>query len=838
MGLFGHEYKKYYSTQSSPINEPYTISDSLSAVMWKYTHTPECDLNLALKDAQVNSITGTLWKVAKNCRAGKRYADTIGTPEGTLIVSPLSLTTIKTFITNPVPTEIVSQTLAPCNSNTLLAMCYEYIVKEFSFDGTYLYMDLSEITKKTKKEITPVTYVQCSLSTTNKIIIEGTYESYHTTYGSQGPKTEKTTNKVSYETDVVVEDPNATYLVIQYNYAKETQIIVDSKTKEEKTIEVDKYTYFWYNTSKGTIPIVDRWIANQKCMHYPSFLLRTDYTPMTKDYDAKYVKDAKRCLNRINLDFEDIVNNVNGLQEVNGKGNNEEEYQSDLGHCTDIALTFALDVAVNDQRVMRYMFEFFKFMYESSGYNANSISYKHKAYSYTCSWNKINYSINSGSVCKNHKFTSEGTTSRRKVKMKVPVSMVHGGMHYQEVETYKNVTILRIRKQIDRTHYAEIEVEDYNYTNYNNGKGMSNGVPTFSHLKPYTHAELEEIKNSDDEDLDEKSECLIPVLPIIIRKRMGGILGGDILFISMRIVHNTYQKIKKKWYQTKWFAVIRIVVSIIIIIFTWGSATPYVIAANAAVNLAINILIQVLIAMAIKLATKMIIKIFHIEGIFANILNTVSNAIQMCCYPANAGMVAFAQTMAEVCTSGKLDVYQLADNLSAAAGSSLMAVNPVAGFIYTNISNPQFYYAIQTKDWCKLGLMVGMSALQAWAISNSSANFNSQGVSINSVDDLFSDIWDRLTNIADGATSPGNVINKGVGLVTSQLDEKAQRIAAATQQLIENGNTLFNHMILIAAKANSALAYNNAQMLGFVLDNIYKDNELDSIKFDGKFNIV
>ena len=59
MGLFGHEYKKKYDTQTSPINEAYAVPRSLNNLAYRYCRVKGADYSLLLREAQTNSIAGT-----------------------------------------------------------------------------------------------------------------------------------------------------------------------------------------------------------------------------------------------------------------------------------------------------------------------------------------------------------------------------------------------------------------------------------------------------------------------------------------------------------------------------------------------------------------------------------------------------------------------------------------------------------------------------------------------------------------------------------------------------------------------------------------------------------
>lgn len=53
---------------------------------------------------------------------------------------------------------------------------------------------------------------------------------------------------------------------------------------------------------------------------------------------------------------------------------------------------------------------------------------------------------------------------------------------------------------------------------------------------------------------------------------------------ALHIIFNCYQVVKEKWYQTGIFKFVMIAFSVVVIVFTWGAAAPYVAALNGAIS--------------------------------------------------------------------------------------------------------------------------------------------------------------------------------------------------------------------------------------------------------------
>lgn len=782
-------YRKYYYTQSSPVSSPYSIGNTLTGTVYSHLNTKGSDLSLLLRDAAENSMAGLMWKIAKNCQPGKKYANTIGTPEGTLITEPLNKGALATEI--PDIQEIVSQSLTPLSPDVLLALAYDKLVKDYAYDGTHVIVDDTE-------------YLFESVSVDdNKELTLNYYELI-----SHGPYSERIEHDVSLGQSI----PNieSEYLVVKY-------LNSDGDTK-----------YYVYVTAQKSLPAVDSWLQNQRVLYYPSFFARKDKRSI-KESDPEHYEASREALKRCNIDWEDLVDSYNGETELNEESDSDREYRNSLGDVTDICLTFALDITVNDQRVMRYMYEFFKFLYKAGSLNSNRINYRHKAFNYDFSWGSIQYAVKQGVIAKFHRFTTECTD------IEDPVT-VNGHL------TMNKHRALRIRRQLTSDSFEEFLVSDVKFTSYNNGEAMVRKLKPFANLKPYTKADLDALEaDKDDDDEEEKNECLIPILPIIIRRSLGGIIGGDILHIGMRTIHNTYKKVKKKWYQSGWFSVVRIVISIVIIVCTLGSGTPYVIAANVALNIALNILIQILICLAIKLAVKMICKVLKIKGLLLNVINTITNIVMMVYLPGSAGFNMLASSMADCALSGSFSLQNLANALTQAASVPLMMANPALGVLFETMLNPEFYYAIQTGNWSQAIIQVAGSVLKAATVSMQ-LGANTEGGS--SLLDPVTKQFDYTKLTFDTATSSTAQLSSqlgsyGLNLVSSApsyiMAHKSEKLQEQMNQMNKKMLRLSNNMSMYAEISESILA-KNIQAQAFIVDQIFNyDEDLDFYRFDKGF---
>ena len=526
--------KKVYHTQTQALNNPWDISNSLKGCISNYLFNKGSYLPRIFQDAAQNSLVGKLNNIAKDCQVGGRYASILGTPEGSLITRPLTKALFEQATNTQIGSLESSRIMQPCEA-LFKCLALRTLEDNYQFDGEHLTVDEIEYD-----------YVSTYLDETDYIYVR--YKKDRVVGG--GPSAQIISDYHELNTGIqFTGDLNASYLLVGY------------KNQE------DKLEYYVWNTASQNA-VFRTWFESNRVTYYPSFLMRRDKDSIKRN-DPNYFNLCCKIFQRFNMDYEDLVDSFNGEAELNNPTEKDKQYRDSLGNVTDIALTFALDITANDQRVMRYMYEFFKYMYDSSGLNANNIYYRHKAFNYDISWGSITHQIKDGHIAPFHRFTTESFEQTVVHKKSVGQSTI-------DITTRESC--LRIRKQLDNGKYEEILVTNLKFTSYNNGHGMNRTVPTFSNTKGLTPKEIEKLKHKDPEEGEEDdnsdpNECLLPVLPFILNNKIGGIIGNDIIAISMRSVHNTYKKIKKKWYQSSWFTVVRIVIYIIyIVIVTIGTS--------------------------------------------------------------------------------------------------------------------------------------------------------------------------------------------------------------------------------------------------------------------------
>lgn len=809
--------KKKYHTQTQAINHYWDINNTLKGCVYQNLINPGSDLTTIFKTTAEDSMCGKLNNIAKDCQEGGRYSHVLGTPEGSLITKPLTKEIFQEGSGLEVHKIVSSTIISPCES-FFKKLIYRVLVDE------YQYNELSDtfiITDEDDVEHEHALHSVYLDDDDNYIYFTWAYTVTH----GGGPSATTQTITVPINSGVQFTDSlDATYLLVGYEGFD------------------DILQFYYWNTSNSNTAF-SNWMSSNKVMYYPSFFFRNNKNSIKRE-DPVYFETCKKVFQRFNMDFEDLVDSFNGEAELNNPTSKDDDYRDSLKNVTDIALTFALDITANDQRVMRYLFEFFKYMYDSAGLNGNSIYYRHKAFNYDIRWSSISYNTKSGRVNSFHRFTTEGYTE---------TTFIEKNIGQSTIKLPVSTSCLRICKQLDKNQYIEIVVKGLEFCSYNNGHGMNRSVPTFKNVAPLTQQEIRDLKdkyNSDEseneDDDSDPNECLVPVLPFIINSRIGGIIGGDILAISMRSVHNTYVKIKKKWYQSSWFLVVRIVIYIIIItivtIASQGTAT----APTLKAIFTLETLFQLLLVLAIKIAFKFICKVCHIEGATKAILETILDMFCIYVLPnlnatttttsgavVQVGSTAVTTTttvtttlstlasstivtMANCIVEGKFDLETIANSLGSVAVNGLMTISPLSGAVLDLATNPKFYYAIQTKDWagamtCLAGTSIKMMSskeLPKWTQTLNNTNSFSLGNLVN---------FNNLTSIG-----------------SSYAKAKEQEYQSRLSKLNNSSLSLSKLMQASEAKASQLLNNQNSLVLGLLTEQLLTNSDYDFYKNAGK----
>lgn len=151
-----------------------------------------------------------------------------------------------------------------------------------------------------------------------------------------------------------------------------------------------------------------------------------------------------------------------------------------------------------------------------------------------------------------------------------------------------------IRKRLTESTYAELMICGLWHKNYvYDGKTVDSGI-----WDAYN-----------DKDGDFGTGFIIP-LEISVFMTLSGREQLQLAQEALHIIFNCYKVVKEKWYQTGIFKVFMVIVSVVVIIISWGAATPYVAALNASLYgtlIGIGLSITVAAALAAVLTALIVV---------------------------------------------------------------------------------------------------------------------------------------------------------------------------------------------------------------------------------------
>lgn len=346
--------------------------------------------------------------------------------------------------------------------------------------------------------------------------------------------------------------------------------------------------YWAYNTATGVYPQLA--LPNALKMEspfYPIIPLRLDNKGMADDNlkDTPLYKSSKQLLNKMGMDIDGLCASIEENPDIAG---------------IDHAFIFVGTILQSkDQASIRYMAEFFAYMFQLSGSRKaeyedwiNSVDsvisqnipkrgnliIEDSKFKIELSFNYIDLKVLDGAI------GSEGFATRENI-----VSPPHNGSFGNKHETSRVI----FRKQISATQYTELVVHGLVHTNHiYKGKVIVTTVAK----------SLEE----------DNSDFIIPLNRFVV-KELPFPVRAELYYQTFHLVLNSFEEVKLKWYQTGIFRAVIMIVAIIVTIYTLGQTWQTVVAAAAAgtlavvlVEIAINILIGLLIAEGLKILAKAI----------------------------------------------------------------------------------------------------------------------------------------------------------------------------------------------------------------------------------------
>lgn len=379
-----------------------------------------------------------------------------------------------------------------------------------------------------------------------------------------------------------------------------TQVVttVDGTTATDvttiTTTTLSRPKIWLYRLGQGTYPLIDAWMGEDDLVspYYPSIPLRVNNVDVLDEanQDTPLYKTGKKLLNKLGIDIEDLRENINDNEDID-----------EIDYCY---VVFGVNLNAKSQECRRYLFRFFEHLQGisevnqaefdawSPGSNASPPTNILKIYSeqertqhhdIELQWQYINSSIVAGKVFPGAKINDvdiamEGT----RTEIGIGLDLV--------LDKSKLVA----KKQITSGTYLKMEIVGLTYDNYvYNGKAVS--------LTAYDAM----VTPSGEE---EEEGFIIPLNYEIIRNTPM-VEVTDLAYQCNHLVFNCYKVVKQKWYQRGIFKIIIVILSILIIVFTWGAGTPAAatLMASAFVGVGLSLTAAIVLAATLYVLGMMIL---------------------------------------------------------------------------------------------------------------------------------------------------------------------------------------------------------------------------------------
>lgn len=626
-----NEEKTYVNVSSAACIDWWDASSGLLGAVMQPILNEGVEWMDGIQDAALNSPYCTWHHLAKKNNKHEKLGKVIGTD----LTNGLSKSFIESYIRLRL-SDVSSVESFGVNAFLPLANVYNELVDNYSFDytsGRHTTLDSSGLNPVIKEYIGTIQYQNQTL--------------YVSTVGYDNK-----TNKQCYIYAYKAEEHEGTRMAsgsgsasypIQFTYTTFTEVKIPLALEWTK----DEFLYVSYYDHNGVRRVYAENIVNasdilkneyktKRDIQFPTLVARKDAKPVSTS-DSELYEETLRASRRLRLEWEDMVAQLNGdLSSLNEPTEKDKKYSESIDDkCKSIYTTLAVDITANSPYVKEYLYRLFRAVYfKNTGFvlapntNGGELTYSCQDYHHYIKYGKITYQKYTGKICNVGKY---GVKSGKQTEMK-EISTGNSSIKIQVTKT-----CLFLYHQTTKDTYYEITVENpVHYTDaFDQDKETS--LPEFDNTKHFTTAEIKKIlaeregeddDSEEDDPLGDPTEFIVPLYPVIVRQ-MGCMRGGALIQIAQRNVWETKQKIKKKWWQSTAFMIIRYIIYIIIIVYVTYTGGPQAGWAMIQGLFSLETVFQILYSLAIKLAIKLVCKIFKIDANTQSLLIAIYDTARM-----------------------------------------------------------------------------------------------------------------------------------------------------------------------------------------------------------------
>lgn len=322
--------------------------------------------------------------------------------------------------------------------------------------------------------------------------------------------------------------------------------------------------YFTYRTGTNLIAKLEEVVEDvEKTGVYPPRLYArmrgTKYTEYAED--TPEYKSMTKYGKLLGIKWKDWVEEVH-------------ENMSGLEYVREIFLTFGVEANSQNKLIHQYLYHYFDAAYRGlpnkyvSSYGVESRSIK------------TNLALPTGA--------KQGTT-----------------VHLKDSLHTSGIAFDAIAKEILKGKIAEVGKYTFKYTNRVHTYYYQETENTYTSIAVYNLQSIDLMDGNHWFTPSGTSEDLIVPLDLAITANLTSVELEKLYSMSMQLVVNTYQKVKKKWYQTGIFKFVMFVVAVVITVFF----PPAGVAALSATAVVVGIGMAIAISVVIRLLQKLVISL-------------------------------------------------------------------------------------------------------------------------------------------------------------------------------------------------------------------------------------
>lgn len=342
-------------------------------------------------------------------------------------------------------------------------------------------------------------------------------------------------NQRNTDYNILRDDPNVFYYYTVYQ-------VTD---KDGNNVGLPKLWNYYEDANKyPTLNLPNKILQTNQYM--PIIPLRVNNNTLYDTDEEKKTdayKTSKQLLKLLDLNIDQLTDAINDNPDV-----------GDIDHAY---ITLGVNLFTEKRESLLYMFEFFKYMHTLGQGLRSSISIYDETYHTVLSWDESSFREYKGSIGEVNHITKA----------------IHAS-----VGSPSDYVI--VQKQVDKTTVQEFVITDLVQYNYIYSTGMS---VTTSLSAPKGDGEA----------------LCIPINISIVESVLSPLQANTLYYDAIRIMFNSFERTKLKWYQTGLFQIVTIIVAVAITYFSGGTASGF--AAALIGGIVINLALQLLVKFSIKL---------------------------------------------------------------------------------------------------------------------------------------------------------------------------------------------------------------------------------------------